>query len=217
MPHENQYVLGRGWITDWMDYEETKTRRIYRSNVVLKKADKNLTFDNQQAISKEEHLNVFLPYELFEEGSLERYSCVSIAGYITQYQRKNGTRDYGVSIVEQSSLHDKLDKTIDAAVKAVSNDLFTQETLITLNLIQQILKVLRVELESSGDLLPTFHKTYSQYREEINQMLEGVRMGIERIKSVCSNRSFRRKHKIKRNFAPKAMDVASQMQTILYS
>ena len=37
IPYVNQYVLAKGWITDWKDDEETQTRRMYVSNVIVKK------------------------------------------------------------------------------------------------------------------------------------------------------------------------------------
>ena len=64
IPYINQYVLAKGWITDWNDDEETQTRRVYVSNVIVKKADRNLTFDNQTLISKEDHLNFLYSNQL---------------------------------------------------------------------------------------------------------------------------------------------------------
>lgn len=200
MPYLNQYVLARGWITDWKDEEDTKCRRVCVSNVILKKANKNLAFEEQELISKEDHLNLFFPEQDFTD-FYERYTCVAIAGYITQYTRREGTIDYGIRTIPQSYLHERLDNIFERFGLATTQKLLTPYSLTTLLSLKSELGELLEELENAGDLLPTFYKTYSQYKAEINELIELFNIGINKINSVCSNRSFRRKHKVKKNFA----------------
>ena len=201
IPYVNQYVLVKGWITDWEDDAKTKTRRVYVSNAIIKKADKNLTFENQELISKEEHINFFAPYEHIGETACEKYMCVAIAGFIYKYTRKDGSIDYAVKQIPQSALHEVLDSVLERASNACEKGLWRADTLATFLKLKQELKELDMHLESAGDLLPTFYKTYSQYKKELSGLTEVLDIGIKRINCICSNRAMRRKLKIKHNFA----------------
>ena len=69
----------------------------------IKKADKNLTFDKQQVISKEYHINLFLPFNQMTDKELElvkgvkMYDCITFSGRIQEYWRKDGTYDLSVN------------------------------------------------------------------------------------------------------------------------
>ncbi len=49
-PYINQFVLGTGWITDWKDVG--KNRRYYISLPIIKVANKDKRFEDQQLIYK---------------------------------------------------------------------------------------------------------------------------------------------------------------------
>ena len=201
IPYINQYVLAKGWITDWNDDEETQTRRVYVSNVIVKKADKNLTFDNQTLISKEDHLNFFIPINYIPTNFYEKYTCLALAGYITEYTRKDGSIDYGLTPIKQSMIEERIRAVSDGADLMTSNKLLTPQTLLTLYSLKQQVIECDEELEKAGDFLPTFYSSYAEYKEEIKEWIEVLDKGIATINSVCSNRAMRRKHKIKHNFA----------------
>ena len=201
IPYINQYVLAKGWITDWNDDEETQTRRVYVSNVIVKKADKNLTFDNQTLISKEDHLNFFIPINYIPTNFYEKYTCLALAGYITEYTRKDGSIDYGLTPIKQSMIEERIRAVSDGADLMTSNKLLTPQTLLTLYSLKQQVIECDEELEKVGDFLPTFYSSYAEYKEEIKEWIEVLDKGIATINSVCSNRAMRRKHKIKHNFA----------------
>ena len=57
------------------------------------------------------------------------------------------------------------------------------------------------ELEDAGDLLPTFYYNYSHYKWELNEMKTIVNKITKDIRSIHSNRRFRRRMKIARNTA----------------
>ena len=105
----NQYVLCKGWITDWKQINET-TIRAYIEKPVIKKPNKDLVFDDLDLISIEHHINLFLPWKNDGIGKhpYKRYECVTFAGYIKQYTRSDGTTDYGVYPIAQSTLHQEL-------------------------------------------------------------------------------------------------------------
>ena len=63
------------------------------------------------------------------------------------------------------------------------------------------MQVLGEQLESAADELPTFDSTYEDYKIELEMWeIPGKKM-TEHIRSICSNRRFRRRNKIKGNFA----------------
>lgn len=201
IPYQNQYVLAKGWITDWKDDEETQTRRVYVSNVIVRKADKNLTFDNQTLISKEDHLNFFIPINYNLTNFYEKYTCLALAGYITEYTRKDGSVDYGLTPIKQSMIEERIRAVSERADIMTSNKLLTPQTLLALYSLKQQVIECDEELEKAGDFLPTFYSSYSEYKEETKEWIEVLDKGIATINSVCSNRAMRRANKVKRNFA----------------
>lgn len=201
IPYINQYVLAKGWITDWKDDEETQTRRVYVSNVIVKKADKNLTFDNQKLISKEDHLNFFVPVQYIPTNFYEKYTCLALAGYITEYTRKDGSIDYGLTPIKQSMIEERIRAVSERADLMTSNKLLTPQALLTLYSLKQQVIECDEELENAGDFLPTFYSSYGEYKEEIKEWIEVLEKGIATINSVCSNRAMRRANKVKTNFA----------------
>jgi len=201
IPYVNQYVLAKGWITDWKDDEETQTRRMYVSNVVVKKANKHLTFDKQTLISKEDHLNFFYPIQIISKTCCEKYTCVALAGYITEYTRKDGSIDYGLNPIKQSMVEDHIIEVCERAKLMTQSNLLTPKTLLTLHSLKEEIKECDMELEEAGDLLPTFYSSYDEYKKDIKSLADTFDEGIAVINSVCSNRAMRRAHKVKHNFA----------------
>jgi len=201
IPYLNQYVLAKGWITDWKDDEETQTRRMYVSNVVVKKANKHLTFDKQTLISKEDHLNFFAPLQIIPKTFFKKYTCVALAGYITEYTRKDGSIDYGLNPIKQSMVEDHIIEVCERAKLMTQSNLLTPKSLLTLHLLKQEIMECEMELEEAGDLLPTFYSSYDEYKKDIKTIADTFDEGIALINSICSNRAMRRANKVKHNFA----------------
>ena len=201
MPYKNQYVLAKGWITDWKDYEKTQIRRVYVSNIAIKRPDKNLTFENQELISKEDHLNFFIPFEYVPYTPCEKYTCLGLAGCITEYTRKDGSIDYGLKPIAQSIIEDSIASVCERARLMTNEKVLTPKTLMTLYSLNQQMVDCDKQLEEVGDLLPTFYRTYADYKKDIKAMIKVFEEGISLINSICSNRAMRRKNKIKGNFA----------------
>ena len=105
--YTNQYVLCKGWITDWEQINEN-TFRAYIEKPLIKKPNKNAVWDELETLSREHHINLFLPYNIEKGNPYKRYTCVTFAGYIKQYTRSDGTTDYGVYPIAQSTLHQEL-------------------------------------------------------------------------------------------------------------
>jgi len=201
IPYHNQYVLAKGWITDWKDDKDTQTRRVYVSNVVIKKADKNLAFENQELISKEEHLNFFVPLQYLPYTPCKKYTCLGVAGYITEYTRKDGSIDYGLKPIAQSMVEENIATVCERARLITNEKLLAPKTLMMLYSLKKQMVECDKELEDACDFLPTFYRTYADYKKDIKKMIGVFDEGISIINSACSNRAMRRKHKIKTNFA----------------
>ena len=201
IPYINQSVLGMGWIVDWKDDTESQIRRVSVSNITLKKADKELRFADQILISKEDHLNFFVSPENMDPSECRKYDCISIAGYINQYYRKDGSIDYGVKQIGQPCLDERLVAVFNRAGLMMKSKALTPQSYSTLCLLRKELDEIEFELENVGNLLPTFCRTYSEYKTELAQIKGCLDCAIKHINSLCCNRSFRRKHGINKNFA----------------
>jgi hypothetical protein len=201
IPFVNQYVLAKGWITDWKDDEERDTRRVSVSNVIIKKADKCLTFDNQTLISKEDHLNFFVPLKYISTTFHKKYACLALAGYITAYTRKDGSIDYGIELIKQSLIEECIRAVCIRASLINPKKYLTPESLLTLHILKQEIIECDKKLEEAGEYLPTFYSSYAEYKQEIKEWIKVLDKGIATINSVCSNRAMRRANKIKTNFA----------------
>ena len=56
----------------------------------------------------------------------------------------------------------------------------------------------------------TFNGTYDFYKNEINEWFAAAEEISTKIRSICSNRAMRRKHKVKSNFAAEDMSVSPE-------
>ena len=200
--HKNEYILGKGWISNWEQLDKTKFRMTV-SNPILKKANKNVLFENQAVISKEHHINFFidLASEEYEgdEFPYQMYDCICFAGRINEYTRKDGTKDFGVYTVPQSMLEYNLCE-MNRLITFVRNQHSEASTQMLYCLEKQIVQrvaQLEIELETAGNLLPTFKKTYAEYRTLIDMWKFYLVKIIKRIRCIHSNRAMRRQYGVK--------------------
>ena len=204
-PYVNQYVLGRGWITDWEDMDNGVTR-VYVAQPTLKKPDKHLLYEDQEIISTEHHLNLFIDKDWLEgmEGwKAEKYKQIDFTGIVQHYTRSNGTHDFGVYPTPQSTLHKRLDLLAGASSVVAKHFRISPETLgWAEHVMPPILGAFMHHLEDAGDRLPTFNGTYDFYKKEITEWLDIAAYMSQVIRSICGNREFRRRHKVKKNFLP---------------
>ena len=204
-PYVNQYVLCKGWIADWEQIPEKGIKRVYVSNPTIKKPDKTKLFKEQECISKEHHLNLFIKEEdlKFYDTEFGMHLPISFTGNIYEYTRKNGTTDFGVYPTKQSTLHYQLDWICDMSLEVVEHhSTISMETLVWFErVVKPKVANLTELLENAGDELPTFKSTYQNYKKELMLWNTAADKASNIIRSICSNRSFRRKHKVARNFA----------------
>lgn len=201
VPHLNQLVLGKGWIDSWEDFKSTKTRRVCVKQPTIKIADKHTHFANQQVVSTEHHINLFIPYNLLEqyEAQFITHSPISFCGEVMEYQRLNGSVDYGITANPQHRLNLDLERLSLALVDIGRANPFASSTLAFYEhtALPQV-RLLQERLEQAGNALPTFEKTYKEYKKMLEEMGGTIEMVIGKIKRHTQTRDYRRQHKGRR-------------------
>jgi len=202
LPHLNQLVLGKGWIDSWEDFKSTQSRRVCVKQPTIKVAEKNTLFANQKVISTEHHINLLIPYQLLEqyEAQFITHSPISFSGEVVEYQRLNGSVDYGITTNPQHRLHLDLERLSLALVGIGRAYPFASTTLAFYEhtALPQVL-LLQERLEQAGNALPTFEKTYKQYKQLLEEMRGAIEMVISKVKRYTHTRTYRRQQKSRSN------------------
>lgn len=198
LPHLNRLVLGKGWIDSWEDFKSTQTRRVCVKQPTIKVADKNTLFANQKAISTEHHINLFIPYELLGqyEAHFITHAPFFFSGVVVEYCRLNGSVDYGIAATPQQRLQLDLDRLSLAIVDIARANPYAASTLAFYKhtALPQAL-ALEERLEQAGNALPTFDKTYEDYKNALLDIREAISIAIERIECHFNSRAYRRSEK----------------------
>ena len=210
----NQYVLGVGWIDAWWDMDDGQTR-VCIKNPIIKLPNKNLLFDDLPLITKEDHINFFLPkdkvnnYLIYtrKNATFSRFEKINFSGIVKGYKRSNGSSDYGVYPTKFFDLHfdlEELNREVDYFHEERDGDpdFFNKDTLIYLEYgFKSKVHLYRKKLEESGNQLPTFVHTYQDYVQRLEEHLDGIQTYIDRIRNFSSSRKLRRIKKLKNNFS----------------
>ena len=210
----NQYVLGVGWIDAWWDLDDGQ-RRYCLKNPIIKLPNKNLLFDDLSLISKEDHINLFIPKEKVnsylcysrKNATHSRFERIFFSGIVKGYKRSNGSSDYGIYPTEFFDLHfnlSDLNKEVDKFHDELNGDpdFFSRKTLLFLEYeMKPKVHLFRKKLEESGDQLPTFVMTYQDYVQNLESHLDGIQSYINSIRKYSSSRKLRRLKKLKHNFS----------------
>ena len=203
VPHLNQLVLCKGWIDNWEDFESTHTRRVCVKQPTIKVANKNTLFANQKVISTEHHINLFVPHELLGqyEAHFITHAPISLSGVVVEYQRQNGSVDYGITATPQQRLQLDLERLLLAVADIGRASPFKPSTLAFYEhtALPQVL-ALEERLEQAGHALTTFDKTYGEYKEMLLKMRISTEKAIEQIKCYTNSREHRRSDKGRNNF-----------------
>jgi len=194
--HLDEYVLCRGWIRGWEDLDECSTRRVFVSKPTIKKADKNLLYQDQQVISIEDHLNLFIKYEDLPtyDAIFELNQPIRFAGFIERYIRGNGSIDYGVSGTKQSAFGFCLDQFINSIRETMHRPLEEIDHLFLEQVSRRIL-LMAQEVDRAGDHLPTFEKTYQDYKDTLLSLSIALTQTISRARAFLASRNYRRSTK----------------------
>lgn len=199
-PYLGRLVHCSGWIADWENLEK-QNRRIYVSSVTIKHPDRMLTFDKQKTICKIDHLNIFCDNESNPLNEEDKYQRIAFSGDVIQYTRKDGSKDYGIRQVPQTNFYNILE-VIHREITALTQcKRGKAENYFRILEIISFLLALEGVMEDLGDYLPTFDCDYLYCKENIKQMVDGLRFAANKIKFLCKNRNLRRNGKISRNLA----------------
>ena len=169
--HLGEQVLCKGWIAFWEDLEGLSTRRLVVSNPVIRRADRNLRFDDQVVLSKEHHLNLFINHQDLPQydTTFQLHEPIQFSGVVQEYSRADGTTDFGVYADRQSTLPFEIEKVCLAVYESSAASEATHHLIRThaLPKAEQLLK----DLEDAGDMLPTFRETYSSNKQMLEKLV----------------------------------------------
>jgi hypothetical protein len=200
-PFLGSFVHCSGWITVWESFKKTNTRRICVSNVSVKKADKMLTFNKQEVISKLSHVNIFCDLSMHPLDDSEKYQRISFSGHVIQYTRKNGSIDYGIQVVRQISFYQALnlaERNLQILCADTGNKI---ENYFTLIHTMELLVSLESAIDLTGNHLTTFEYNHNEYKMRICKLIAGIQSAIQQIRLICGNRRMRRRCKVSRELA----------------
>ena len=212
--HLNEYVLCKGWIGGWEDMKECSTRRVFIKQPTIKKADRNTLFAEQDVISTEHHLNLFIKFEDLSQYDTiwELNQTIQFAGVVEQYTRSNGTTDYGVHGTEQSNIYFKVERFFLSILKGYK----PKPEDIDLPFLEQQAKqlvALALEVEEAGDRLPTFNKTYAQYKSTLCSLAVMVPSIVRKTKAFLASRDYRRSKKVRKSAIEEARAIKTPRKT----
>ena len=127
-PYLNQFVLCSGWISYWEELPELSTRQVVVSQPTIKKPDRNLLFKDQEVISTEHHLNLFIKHDDLPNYEIifELNGIINFTGLVEKYTRKEGTNDYGIYADKQSTLPYEIEKLVSGFKPTAANSTFLE-------------------------------------------------------------------------------------------
>tara|TARA_B000000609_G_C24160766_1_gene343572 strand:- start:45 stop:740 length:696 start_codon:yes stop_codon:yes gene_type:complete len=208
--HLDKFVLCRGWIGDWEDFGYSQTRRMTVLQTTVRQPDPELLFKEQQVISTEHHINLFIPFEdltKYNTRFFELKEPIHFSGIVERYTRKDGSSDFGIYATKQSTLPmeiERLKKSVFDSKTFQDRDIeYLEEYALPK------IRVLMEELESSRECLPTFHHTYPDLMGTLIGMGLGVEERLKQIKNIKQSRTYRRQRKTKKSF----VEEVSSMKT----
>ena len=199
-----QRVLVEGWIANWEEIKDKDDFLICIKHPVIKKANKDLLFKDQELISKEEHINLFFPKSIYEafKKTYTLNDAIGFLGVVYQYWRSNGTNDFGVRCLENCSIHRDLDEFESFTVKlldftiASDNDEVVSRCLICIR--EKIIPRLdsfEKTLEREGENVATFTHTVDEYKKRIQELRYQLNGLYSQLSYLNCNRAMRRQRR----------------------
>lgn len=194
--HVGEYVLCRGWIGGWEDLPDCATRRVLIKQPTIKQADKNLLYNDQETISTEHHLNLFVKHQDLGDynATFEINQLIQFSGFVEQYIRTDGTSDFGIYATLQSTIEFRLEQFIHSTRETLSRPPEDVD-LIFLEQASQRIMLLEEEVDGAGEWLPTFCKTYQQYKDLLRALSAVIHRYVQRIQAIRLSRMHRRSKK----------------------
>ena len=199
--HVDEVVQLSGTINTWEEVKGRPVTRLLISNPEIKKANKHVLFDQQDLISKEHHINVFLPKETWKKEKTERYTDVYLCGRVSKYQRTDGSFDFSIKARTQNRI-DARCRQLMKGVASVRRYFHGEEfKLVHENVLLPASRRILKEVEEAGNELPTFHDTYDSFKQCLNPLIDDLETDLKWVNGVLATREYRRfcarKHKKK--------------------
>ena len=197
----DKFVLCRGWIGDWEDFSYSQTRRMTVLQTTIRKPDKDLLYKEQEIISTEHHINLFIPFEdltQYNTRFFELKEPIHFSGKVEHYTRKDGSSDFGIYATKQSTLPmeiERLKQSIFESRTFEDKDIDYLED-YALPTIRKLIK----RLKNSEECLPTFQHTYVDFLGTLIGMRLGVEERIKTVKTIKQSRTYKRLNKKKKSF-----------------
>ncbi len=200
--HVDEVVQVVGTLNTWGEVKGKPLTRLLISNPEIKKANKHVKFDHQDLISKEHHINVFIPNDKWtNDKKVERYTDINLCGRINKYQRSDGTFDFSIKARTQTLIDERCRKVMKGV--ALVRKYFHGEEFkfVHENVLLPVSKRLLKEVEEAGNELPTFYETYDSFKRFLNPLIDDLETDLKWVNGVLATREYRkfcaRRHKKK--------------------
>ena len=206
-PYLNQFVLCSGWISYWEELPELSTRQVVVSQPTIKKPDRNLLFKDQEVISTEHHLNLFIKHDDLPNYEIifELNGIINFTGLVEKYTRKEGTNDYGIYADKQSTLPYEIDKLVSAFKDTFKSFEDFEKSLDYIQdyaypkSLELLMRLKKIEDENTNNL-PTFYKTFEDYKQDLAEVFLSIDETATSYNQIVNSRDYRRgKYKTKKN------------------
>lgn len=206
--HLYKYVLCRGWIGDWEDMDDCSTRRVFIKQPTIREANKDLLYEDQNFISTEHHLNLFIKHEDLPDYDtiFELNTPINFSGVIEEYTRADGSIDYGIYATKQSTLHFKLERLLQSVQETMDKQLEAIDQNYLSSAIRQVSE-LTEELMESGVQLATFNRTHKEFHLTLMAMGCALPEALRRTKEILGSRSHRRAQQRRRTAIEEAGSI----------
>ena len=194
--HCGEFVLCKGWVNSWKVIEHRSDFRLTVANPIIKRPNKNLLFSDQEVLSNEHHINLFLPKGFLEpfQKAYSIHESLQFSGEVYRYSRSDGSIDYGIRLQPNSQIHKELQDFLDSSYATAKAMPLGEEFILYLNcFLLPELDHFEKELESVGDRLPTFQKTYQDYKKEFREWRSTFKSCIKTVSSNLKYRKYRRR------------------------
>ena len=206
-PYLNEFVLCSGWISYWEELPELSTRQVVVSQPTIKKPDRNLLFKDQEVISTEHHLNLFIKHDDLPNYEIifELNGIINFTGVVERYTRKDGTKDYGIYANKQSTLPYEIEKLVSGFNDTFKSFEDFEESLDYIKdysypkSLELLTRLKNIEDKNTNNL-PTFHKTFEDYKEDLAEVFFSIQTTATSYNQIINSREYRRgKYKTKMN------------------
>jgi len=188
---QNSLLMCSGRILHWKDRPELNSRQVTIGNPVFKIPDPSRHFSELEIAGKEDHVNLFVPYEHLPSYDIQFVlnEKIFFVGYVNNYTRRDGSSDFGIASITQFPIARKIEK-LNSQMQDVCMYPCSNSLVLLHDIILPEVNDLLLQVEVLGDRLPTF--TYS--KGQVLRELHALKDDASRLCKAMQSRRFRRKY-----------------------